>query len=173
MTTCSRGGATKGGRMLHPWPCWNQSVLTRGPACLGMQSKQNTRAKMPDAARCIAVLRKQLMDDSRHGELVSEPRSHFIQECRDLHFALQKGPGKTRVSCQVLERDQPPLHVQHFEIKSAPTRHSRTRVAHTGNKVLPEEDYLLGSTTRTRFPASRACERYCYATSTWGGKPNP
>ena len=42
----------------------------------------------------IAALRKQLMDDSRHWELVLEPRIHVIAECRDLHLELQKVLGK-------------------------------------------------------------------------------
>ena len=44
----------------------------------------------------IAAQRKQLMDDSRHWELVLAPRSHVIQECLDLHLhlELQKVLGK-------------------------------------------------------------------------------
>ena len=34
------------------------------------------------------------MDDSRHWELVLEPRSHVIAECRDLHLEQQKVLGK-------------------------------------------------------------------------------
>ena len=43
---------------------------------------------------CIAALRKQLMDDPRRWEPVLEPRTHVIQECRDLHLELQKVLGK-------------------------------------------------------------------------------
>ena len=37
---------------------------------------------------------KQLMDDSRHRELVLDARTHVVQECRDLHLEFQKVLGK-------------------------------------------------------------------------------
>ena len=48
------------------------------------------------------------MDDSR-------PTSS--RNVRDLHLELQKVLGKARVSRQVFEQDQPPVHVQYIEVK--------------------------------------------------------
>ena len=105
----------------------------------------------------IAALQKELMEDSRHWELVSEPRSHVIQECRISTLNCRR----CWESACVMERDQSPVRVQYFEIKVL--RHVTLGLGSympEAGTLLPGENYLLGSTSRTRFlPTSLSCMR--------------
>ena len=80
----------------------------------------------------IAALRKQLMDDSRHWELVSESRSHVIQECQDLHLELQKILGK-RV-CHAKSWNETSLPYMYNTLKSKCFDTSRSDLGRTCRK---------------------------------------
>ena len=102
-------------------------------------------------AENIAALRKHLMDDSRHWVLVSYPRNHVIQECRDLHLELQKVLGK-RV-CHAKSWNETTLPYMYNTLKSKCVDTSPSDLGRTRPKQGPlsEKNHLLGSTPRARF----------------------
>ena len=103
----------------------------------------------------VAALRKQLMDDSRHWVL---PRTHDIQECRDLHLELQKVLGK-RV-CHAKSWNETSLPYMYNTLKSkcfdtSPSDSGRT-CRKQGHSCLRK---IISWAQRTFFRrASRACE---------------